>query len=863
MLAFAAACAFLLAAWLLVPRERGAGQEGGALRVCIVDASASARRTRPDWLAWTRRVLAEEAGIARASAASFAVISFAGGVAQSYPSGSPEGASAEEFLRRLAGQDGPPFDPRDGAGSDQRSRLAEALELAEGLTERSGPSRSAIVLVGAGRFDGRDPDPVLARLRSRGTDVELRPLPAPALADLGVRSIVLPAVVEAGAPLVARVGLFLTPGKARPLAAALEFELEHAGERVRRVHALDLPGESDGFTVTSELGPAGIGRTEVRVRARLEPAGDPIPENDSASASTRASGALVIAVLAEEERLEGARAWLAPSSPLGLPGIQFVFSTPEALPELADEVDALVTYDLAPRALPQALLEHFVRRGGGWLATSGWSFLEARIPGPEESALAEILPLEPALPQRGPRDVVLVVDGSGSMEGAPFETVRAACPELVSLASPLDEVSLRFFTAGLELPVVLKSAEVAESEQQHLLQQLLALRVPRGDTEILSSLEELARERARSAARSKREALVLLLTDGREREAPDDTGRARARTLLDELARVRARLRVIAIGEDADLEFLSTLVPAGQEVLRPDGIQELEAVFRREISDDLWKEGRPLEARAVPAVTGPLGSIVADVFAGEELELPPLSRMVRNRVRPFAEVAWTDGAGDPLLAIARVALGRVALFGSLPEADWAEGWSAPGPQWGALLRWLGRGPARREDRVHARLEGARVILETQRVALGPTFDAPVLEAPSGAPSGLGNLRFDVPATVVGPFSPGLREARLPHDFPLAEGPFLLEIPADQSLVSVPARLADEFDPQGRELALGPTSASQRPAASTATSERGDRQAHPSWKPVLAAALLLALGAGLLLARAGRGSPVQGIARSSR
>ncbi len=851
-LALAAALAFFCAAWLFVPRGRGAAGAGEALRVCVVDASASARRTRSDWLAWTRRVLAEEARIARGHAAEFAVVSFASGVGQSYPSGSAAAGSAEEFLRRLAGQDGAPFDPRDGAGSDERSRLAEALELAEALAERSNPSRSAIVLVGVERYDGRDPDPVLARLRSRGTDIELRPLPPPELADLGVRALVLPATIEAGAPLVARVELFFTPGKTQPLSAALEFELGNSLERVRHAHALELPDRSDGFTVTSELGPAGTGRTEVRVRARLEPAGDPVPENDIAVASTRASGTLVIGVLAEEKRFEGARAWLAPSRESALPGIQFVFRTPEALPELADEVDALVTYDLAPRDLPQAPLERFVRGGGGWLATSGWGFLEAWISGKDETALAEILPLEPAHPDRGPRDIVLVVDGSGSMEGEPFETVRAACPVLVSLAQRLDEVSLRFFTAKLEPPVVLKKG--AEPAEQDSLQRLLALRVPRGDTEILSSLEELGRERARA----EREALVLLLTDGRERAASGDS-LARARALLDEFARLRARLRVIAIGEDADLDFLSTLVPAGEEVLRPDGIQQLEAVFRREISSDLWKEGAPLVARAV---TGPLGSIVADVFAAEEVELPPLSRMVRNRVRPFAEVAWTDGEGDPLLAVARVGLGRVALFGSLPEADWAERWRARGPQWGALLRWLGRGPARREDGVRATLESARVILDAQGVALAPTFHAPVLESPSGAPSGVEDLRFDVPATVVGPFTPERREARIPRDFPLAEGPFLLELPAGQRLVSVPTRLADEFDPQGPELALGPTSAAEGPAASIESADR-DREAHPAWRPALAAALLLALGAGFLLARAGRGLPLQGIARSSR
>ena len=43
-------------------------------------------------------------------------------------------------------------------------------------------------------------------------------------------------------------------------------------------------------------------------------------------------------------------------------------------------------------------------------------------------------------------------------------------------------------------------------------------------------------------------------------------------------------LRVIAVGQDADLTFLRYLTRPGEVVARPESLEDLRALFRREIS---------------------------------------------------------------------------------------------------------------------------------------------------------------------------------------------------------------------------------------------------------------------------------------
>jgi len=839
LLLFCAALAFAGAAWLFLRPTGIGGRPLARLRLCVVDASASVRRTRPDWLPWVRARLEEEARGAASEDADFAVVSFASDLGFSFPRG-----TGRDFLAALEGRGGIDFDPRRAAGSDARSRLADALALARAEFARAPEAGGTLVLIGVDRFEGEDPRVTLAHLRASGVDVRLESAPPQVLPDLGLRSLRLSDTVEPGAPIVAEVELFFSPGRSPTTRAWLDFEVEGRAETLERTFEVELTSGTNGRWMRAELGAADFGRTEARVRARLDPAPDPIPENDRASASTRAEGALVLAVLADEDRLADARRWLAASGSSQLPGLQFLFRIPGEAQGCLGEVDAVVSFDLEPGRLPRGTLGELVRSGGGWLATGGWRFLKGWVGRGPASPLEGLLPVEPAPSDAGPRDVVLLVDGSGSMEGAPFDTVRAACKELISFARPEDEVSLRFFTARLESPILLKERDAGgalQARAKDTLEALFGLRLPRGDTEILTSLEALANER-RSAAR---EALVLLFSDGREGEEgahPDQ----RIREILAALGEWRARLRVIAIGEQADTEFLARLLPPGEEIDRPRDLAGLEEVLRREMSGSLWKEGPGLRAVSGRSAQD---SLAVQAFPDGGVALPALERMLRVRPKPGAETPWTDEERSPLLVLARAGLGRVAFFASNPEPNWAGAWTGRSglgepAEWGPLLRWLARRPARARSRPALTLEGRTLRLSGVR-DWPPSIQGRVFDRDGVELALQSQLRFDLPARVEGPEGIERRESPLPEDL-VSRGDLHLvrfePFPRESVVLPLPQALADEFEPSGPVLAresLGEATASPARARRTGTSSAARSTG---------VALLLGLTGALLLVR---------------
>ena len=734
----AAVACLLLAAYLFVPRPTHASRRlAPALRILVVDASASAVRPRSRWLNWVRGVLRDEAEEAARSGQELALIDFASEVGVALRPGPPE-----RLLSRLQGGAGEaPFDPRASAGEDDASRLAAALLVARELASDVPREGLRVVLVGVAGWTGDDPGRTLGRLVADGAVIAERVLPPAELPDWGLVELELPARTEVNSPLNAVLRLRYRAGVVRRPANVL-VEVENDGVVTPFVFPLEAPLGTSDWRMPLELGQAGFGRSSVRVVVRAEGAWDPFPENDELYGVTRAEGQLAAGVVARTDRIEDARQWLVPSGSSALAGLQFIFLTPPELGGQVADLDLVVSFDLPPSALPSVLMEDFVRRGGGWLATSGYDFLKEWIPDQPPTGLGRLLPLEPAPLEEGPRDVVLLVDGSGSMEGAPYETVRSACLDLVAAALPSDRVTLRFFTTGLGKQNLIKERTTAAGADREAAvesaRQRLRLRVPRGDTFLLDSIEEFIEERNERSNRT----LVLLLTDGREGEFQVDP-EARAGGLLRRLAAIQARLRVIAIGDQADLAFCRLLCAPGDEPLQPQSLEDLREVFRREVGGAQVREGADLQVLRAPRGAD---SIAALVDSADEA-LPPLERYVKNRVARHAsggEVLWQSTEGEPLLAIQRVGLGRTALFSSLPAPGWAGSWTrrfgyAEPAAIAPLLRWLGRGPQR--DTAGLRVELRR---DPQRPGPGELWvaglnsdwpaevDGRVLEARGGA-----------------------------------------------------------------------------------------------------------------------------------
>ena len=850
----------VLAAWLFVPRSEEVEPDRPAARVVLVDASASVRRPFPDWIRWTRDELRREAEAALAAGDELCVIGVAEEVRVRFGPSNPD-----DFLGWLEGRDGrAPFDPAADTGSDAGTRFVAGLTATLEVVCEDGRLPGSVVLLGDGRAGDGDPRPLIGRLFQQGARVDWRPPPPPEVADVGLSNLVLPRSVEAGAPLHASVEISFVSGRRPVERLVLSVLLDEEGVQRQLQHTVELAdrGRSSARWVEPiPLGAAGLGRTVLTVEARIEPGPDPVPENDRLQGSYKGEGSLVIGVVADESKLDFARRAFTPSGVSALTGLEFVYRTPEELGASLGECDALVSFDLPMGELPQALVEAFVEGGAGLLVTSGWRFLGDWVPGVTPDRLQEILPMSPESSESPPRDVVLLVDGSGSMEGGPFDMVRAASIALVGAALPSDRLILRFFTTRLEREILLRERfDPLDPDRdlggQAVAERLLGARVPGGQTMILRSLKAFAGERGEGANQS----LILLLSDGRERDTlarPADS----ARETLALLAKAGAELFVIAVGDDYDEAFLHLLVPEGEGVAHAQSLSDLEAVFRRSIGGARVREG-DIGVQVTPSAPDSLAREVLGTTNDESLP-GNLQQLVRNVLRPGAELLWQTPEGEPVLAAWRVGAGRAALFSSAIQPGWAPAWMDPFGRgepraFGPLLRWLARSPsAGTGDAPELLVDGRRLVVS----GLAPGTELSPLLRLFDVSGELANLRLGPELRSSGASAVGVRVGELPEGLE-ADGQglsALLELPDGGRVLRVTRAAAAEFRPNegdGARLAAllekGPSGLQNGPGARSESAK-----GHPAAPWVLLFGLL-SLFAGFL-----GGDGRQGIGGSGR
>jgi len=732
-------CGALLAATsavLLLPLPiPGSDPTRPGLRCVLIDASGSAVRTRLGWERLAARTLREECARAVETGEDLAVLVFGADLRVHFRPGDPRALRA-----RLEGGDAASLELELGPGADGASDLAGALAAAAPLVLEPGRAPGRLVIFGDGHSTGDDPLPRLASLAARGTGVEWRPLAAPDRADVALEALELPERCPAGVPLAARATLAWLPGRT-PAGERVRVEIELDGpegvERSAREVAPPpgLVAGEDGrlrWSARLELPASSAGLVRVTSRARLvgpggEALADPVPENDTQGADVRVGAARVVAVLASSELARELGPRLA-AQPLA--GVDFVATERAEVGALLERADVLWTLDVPPDALPGEELARFVRQdGGGWLATAGWEFLagwsavESAGAGPGAQRPAALLPLVPAHEVGQPRDVIFVVDGSGSMEGEPFERVREALFQLVPAASPSDRIALHFFTLVLGPPAFESTGRTPE-ERRAELAPLLAARVPRGGTAIGYALDQLARSRGPGATGG----LVLLLTDGHTQDdalpAPEVRGR---------LSAARLELRVLALGERPRLDYLRGLLLPGESIVDVRDPSQLAPLLSLEVNRRRVRLDEALSIVPSAGDAGAGGEIVAAQLAlGPPAEWGRPRGYVRAEARAGAEVIWSSNvASEPLLALQAVGTGRCAALAFSPGATWSPGLSARLELFAPLLELLARGRRLEETRPRLALVGGELALDGAPLGWPAAVELELRPAPQG------------------------------------------------------------------------------------------------------------------------------------
>jgi hypothetical protein len=684
------------AVWLLTPRENEAAlPTRPALHCIVVDASLSTRRPRPNWALWVRRQVLQLCDESERDGMDVMVVEFADA-----PIVTLGPASAKVLSARLRGRtqdfvaSGDAYHPGQACSAMQNSSDLDStlrLVLDEVTAEGRAPGRVALLV--DDQATGSDPRFMIERLARAGVLLERRDLPPPEVGDLMLERLVVPARVPDGSPITVHTELgWRGPGFG---VGRVELEFSWDDGRNAKLHRQLVPwpnlrrhagSQITRWSLRTRLDPIPAGAYRMSARVRIvdpdpnrkpedweRDGQDALPEDDALEARFRVEGSILCGLIGPHAARRELRESIK-RTPEAFAGIEWEFLEPVELAGRLRDLDCVLTLDTRTSSLPAAPMRDFVTRGGAWIACAGWSFLndwfpQSRLAGED---LQQLLPLEPNPDDAKDRDVILLVDGSGSMAGPPFESVRQAAMELSLGALPRDHIQLRFFRGGLG-PVIFESQGAGLDERRKALEPLLRASVPGGRTDILYSLEQLARLRAEGweTKVNRRDALAILISDGRTDWMPHRSIRARS-ALVD----AHTRLSVIGIGQNIGYDFLRSLLLEGEELLKVEAYSSMTDQLNQSVNADrVRREAGTVALLAQPnelAVGGLGRAWVESLAAGLEGEtsLGLVEILARARALPEAEVLWKTSQGDPLLALRSEGLGRVACLASGACGDW-------------------------------------------------------------------------------------------------------------------------------------------------------------------------------------------------
>ncbi|WP_374687442.1 VIT domain-containing protein [Promineifilum sp.] len=183
----------------------------------------------------------------------------------------------------------------------------------------------------------------------------------------------------------------------------------------------------------------------------------------------------------------------------------------------------------------------------------GLNLLSYKEPGEDGFFLLLVAPgIEPG--EVVARDLIIVLDTSGSMEGEKMAQAQAAAAYVIGHLNPEDRFALVSFSTGVSRyePTLLPAPAAAPADQPGDYQQYINSLAPVGGTNISGALLDAA-----ALVDPARPTTILFLTDGVATEGITDT-----QLLLQSVAGAlpdNARLFAFGVGDDVDTTLLDTL----------------------------------------------------------------------------------------------------------------------------------------------------------------------------------------------------------------------------------------------------------------------------------------------------------------
>ncbi|MFT4704700.1 MAG: Ca-activated chloride channel family protein [Bradymonadia bacterium] len=569
----------------------------------------------------------------------------------------------------------PPF-ARHGGDDALNSDSSAALRLAYGLCPTDTIRR--VVLVTDGNETRGDLVSEAATAADFGIALSAFEVPFVPVPEVMIRDVEFPDDIQLSEPFTAVIDIYSTESTSASLS------ITQNGFRDLRGRAVTLVPGINRVDVTLEVYDPGLRSFELVARADGD---DHFAGNNRFLVSRYVAGRPRVLYVEGEGRSRSYLQRALDRNRNDLANFDLDVRTASGFPGSVEELgnfDMVILSDVDARYLSrrdQRNIEEYVRDLGGSFLMAGGE----RSFGPggfDNTLLEEISPVSFDMQRQRNQPslaIMLVIDRSGSMDGAKIEMAKDAAQAVVEILGPQDAIGVIAFDTQAQTVVRLQPA----TNRARIRSDIGRIAVG-GGTDILPALTEAYVELASRPARLKH---VIVLTDG---AAPWDGIADLTSAMRSEGITVSA----VAVGSDADRGLLEMIADLGggrfHQTNDPNNIpqifvQETSAVARTNLVEEPFR----------PVVTGRSQALRGIDWAS----VPYLLGYVQTTAKPRADVLLETEQGHPLLARWRLGLGRVAVFTSDVKNRWAVEWvrSHVYPQfWAQVIRDMMRLDSRDE-----------------------------------------------------------------------------------------------------------------------------------------------------------------------
>jgi Mg-chelatase subunit ChlD len=553
------------------------------------------------------------------------------------------------------------------------SNLADALETALALVPADGAGR--LLVLSDGRWTGRDPAGVTARLAARGVAVDYRLQQRPADNDLAVARIDAPVAVAPGE------GFLITAWVRSPTARTVNFELKRGGERIA---AGERPLAAGLNRLTFRDRAAAPGSLAYSLTVTGGP--DPVPENNTARLLVGVRGPKPVLHVTKAADSGLARLLQAGGLPVKVAAPAACDWSLESLANYsAVLLENLPAEDIGTAGM-ETLAAWVKATGSGLMLTGGRNSYGQG--GYYRSPLEPVLPVSMELRNEHRKlavAIVVALDRSGSMAvpvgggKVKMDLANLGTVQVLDLLGPMDEFGA--IAVDTAPHTVAELATVSDKDRERIRRDVLRIESMGGGIYVYEALAASAKMVLPAKAGTKH---IILFADAADAEEP-----GKYEELVAKCREAGITISVIGLGtpRDKDAELLRDIARrGGGRVFFSDKPEELPRLF----AQDTFVVARssfldePTPIKPTPGLTA---------LAGRPFALDrPIGGYNLCYLRPEATLATVteDEYKAPVVAAWQAGAGRVLCYTGEADGKYA-GALSRSPEAGefftSLARW--------------------------------------------------------------------------------------------------------------------------------------------------------------------------------